>query len=67
MEFAELTGKETIIDAYCGIGTIGMVASKNAGQVIGCELNPDAVRDARINAKINGVENIEFVCADAGE
>lgn len=67
IEFADLKGTEKVIDAYCGIGTIGMVASKNAGQVIGCELNPDAVRDARINAKINGVENIEFVCADAGE
>ena len=67
MEFADLNGKERVIDAYCGIGTIGLVASKNAGRVIGCELNPDAVRDAKINAKINGVENINFVCADAGE
>ena len=67
MEFAGLNGKERVIDAYCGIGTIGLVASKNAGRVIGCELNPDAVRDAKINAKINGVENINFVCADAGE
>ncbi|MBE6800492.1 MAG: 23S rRNA (uracil(1939)-C(5))-methyltransferase RlmD [Ruminococcaceae bacterium] len=67
IEFAGLSGKEKVIDAYCGIGTIGIVASKNAGEVIGCELNPDAVRDARINAKINGIENIKFVCADAGE
>lgn len=67
IEFANLKGTEKVIDAYCGIGTIGMVASKSAGQVIGCEVNPDAVRDARINAKINGVENIKFVCADAGE
>lgn len=67
MEFADLNGKERVIDAYCGIGTIGLVVSKNAGRVIGCELNPDAVRDAKINAKINGVENINFVCADAGE
>ena len=67
MEFAELSGTETVIDAYCGIGTIGMVASKNAREVIGCELNPDAVRDAKINARINGVENIKFICADAGE
>lgn len=67
IDFAELSGKEKVIDAYCGIGTIGMVASKNAGAVIGCELNPDAVRDAKINAKINGVENIKFICADAGE
>lgn len=67
IEFAKLSGKEKVIDAYCGIGTIGMVAAKNAGEVIGCELNPDAVRDAKINAKINGVKNIKFVCADAGE
>lgn len=67
IEFADLKGNEKVIDAYCGIGTIGMVASKGAGQVIGCEVNPDAIKDAKINAKINGVENIEFVCADAGE
>lgn len=67
MEFADLSGEERVIDAYCGIGTIGMVASEKAGEVIGCELNPDAVRDAKINARINGVENINFVCADAGE
>lgn len=67
IEFAELQGNERVIDAYCGIGTIGMVASKTAGEVIGCEVNPDAVRDAKINAKINGVENIKFICADAGE
>ena len=67
IEFADLKGNERVIDAYCGIGTIGMVASRTAGEVIGCEVNPDAVRDAKINAKINGVENIKFVCADAGE
>ncbi len=67
IEFADLKGDERVIDAYCGIGTIGMVASKTAGEVIGCEVNPDAVRDAKINAKINGVDNIKFVCADAGE
>lgn len=67
IEFASLTGKENVIDAYCGIGTIGIIASKNAGEVIGCELNPDAVRDAKTNAKINGIENIKFVCTDAGE
>ncbi len=67
VEFALLTGKEKVIDAYCGIGTIGIVASDKAGEVIGCELNADAVADARVNAKINGVENIKFFCADAGE
>lgn len=67
VEFALLTGKEKVIDAYCGIGTIGIVASDKAGEIIGCELNADAVADARVNAKINGVENIKFFCADAGE
>ncbi len=67
VEFADLSGKERVIDAYCGIGTIGIVASKAAGEVIGCELNADAVRDAKVNAKINNIENIKFFCADAGE
>lgn len=67
VEFAGLSGKERVIDAYCGIGTIGIVASKNAGEVIGCELNSDAVKDAKVNAKINNIENIKFICADAGE
>lgn len=67
IEFADLKGDEKVIDAYCGIGTIGMVASKKAREVIGCELNPDAVRDAKVNAKINDVKNIHFICADAGE
>ncbi len=67
IEFANLNGTEKVIDAYCGIGTIGIVASKSAGEVIGCELNPEAIRDAKVNAKINGIENIRFVCADAGE
>ncbi len=67
MELAGLTGKETVIDAYCGIGTIGLVASKQAGKVIGVELNPDAVQDAIVNCKRNGVKNARFYCGDAGE
>ena len=67
IDFAELSGKERVIDAYCGIGTIGIVASKKAGEVIGCEVNPDAIRDAKVNAKINDIKNIQFICADAGE
>lgn len=67
VEFAGLSGKERVVDAYCGIGTIGIVASKNAGEVIGCELNSDAVKDAKVNAKINDIDNIKFICADAGE
>lgn len=67
VELAALTGKETVVDAYCGIGTIGMVASSRAGQVIGVEVNRDAVRDAVANAKLNGIRNIYFHTADAGE
>ena len=67
IEYAGLTGKETILDAYCGIGTIGMIVSDKAKRVIGVELNSDAVRDARTNAKINKIENIELYNKDAGE
>ena len=67
MEYAELTGKERVIDAYCGIGTIGMVASKKAREVIGVELNRNAVKDARINAKLNQIKNITFYEGDAGK
>ena len=67
LEFAELTGKETIIDAYCGTGTIGIIAADGAKRVIGVELNKDAVRDGVTNAKINGVKNIEFYHKDAGQ
>ncbi|MBS4916107.1 MAG: 23S rRNA (uracil(1939)-C(5))-methyltransferase RlmD [Clostridiales bacterium] len=67
MELADLTGKETVIDAYCGIGTIGLIASRMAGRVIGVESNPDAVRDAISNARRNGVKNAYFTRADAGD
>lgn len=66
MEFAGLTGKETVIDAYCGIGTISLVAAKKAKMVIGVELNKDAVRDAKINAKENMIKNVIFKEDDAG-
>lgn len=66
MEYARLTGKETVLDAYCGTGTIGMIASDRAGKVLGVELNKDAVRDARSNAKGNHISNIEFYQNDAG-
>ncbi len=67
IEYAGLTGKETVIDAYSGIGTIGMIASDHAKQVISVELNGDAVRDAISNAKINKIKNIQFCKADAGD
>lgn len=65
IELAGLTGKETVLDAYCGIGTIGIIAASHAKQVIGVELNADAVRDAVQNARCNQVDNIRFYCNDA--
>lgn len=67
LEYMELTGNETVIDAYCGTGTIGMLASEGAKRVIGVELNADAVKDAKFNAKRNNIENIEFYTADASD
>ena len=67
VELAGLTGKERVMDAYCGIGTIGMAAADQAGEVIGVELNRAAVRDAISSAKANGVKNIRFMAGDAGE
>lgn len=66
MEFADIKKSDIVIDAYCGTGTIGIIASKYAGHVYGVELNKDAVRDAKKNAKLNNIENIDFVNADAG-
>ncbi|MCI1952963.1 MAG: 23S rRNA (uracil(1939)-C(5))-methyltransferase RlmD [Clostridiales bacterium] len=67
MDFAHLTGTETVIDAYCGIGTIGLVASKKAKKVIGIEINPAAVKDAIRNAKLNKAKNAQFFTGDAGD
>ena len=67
MELAQLDKTTSVLDAYCGIGTIGLVAAKTAGRVIGVELNPDAVKDAISNCKRNGMENARFYCADAGD
>ena len=67
IRYADLTGKETIVDAYCGIGTIGLAAAKKAKKIIGIELNKDAVRDARINARENHYKNASYYQGDAGE
>lgn len=66
ISMAGLTGNERVMDAYCGIGTIGLIASRNAKEVISVELNPDAVRDAVTNAKRNGIKNVSFYQNDAG-
>ena len=67
IEYAELTGEEVVVDAYCGTGTIGIIMADKAKEVIGVELNKDAVKDARINAKRNDCKNISFYEKDAGE
>lgn len=66
LEYADFKGNERIIDAYCGTGTIGLIASKTVQSVLGVEINRDAVKDARENARLNGIENIKFFAADAG-
>ena len=65
VEAAGLTGREVVLDAYCGIGTIGLTAAGHAKQVVGVELNRDAVQDAISNARRNGVKNARFFAADA--
>ena len=67
IEYANLTENDIVLDAYCGTGTIGLVASKYAKQVVGVELNSDAVKDAKKNAKLNQITNTSFYNADAGE
>jgi len=66
LDFAGLTGKETVLDLYCGIGTISLCLAQRAGKVIGAEIVPQAIEDAKANAKRNGVDNADFFCGDAG-
>jgi len=64
ISLAGLTGRETVLDAYCGTGTIGICAASSAGRVVGVEINPDAVRDAISNSRANRVLNARFYCSD---
>ena len=64
---AEITKDDTVLDLYCGVGTITLAMAGAAGKVIGVEVIPQAVEDARDNAKRNGIENAEFFCGDAGQ
>ncbi len=66
-EYAALTGSETLLDLYCGTGTIGLSMADKAGKVIGVELVPQAVEDAKKNAALNGIHNAEFLCMDAAK
>ncbi len=64
-EYAALTGKETVLDLYCGAGTIGLSMAKSAKEIIGVEIVPEAIEDAKINAEINSISNARFICGDA--
>lgn len=65
LELAALTGNETVLDLYCGIGTISLALAKNARRVIGAEVVPEAIKDAKANAARNGITNAGFFCGDA--
>jgi len=67
MEYADLTGKETVLDLYCGTGTITLCLARRAGLAIGAEISKEAIEDAKENAAWNQIENVRFLCADAGE
>lgn len=65
LSFAELSGSETVWDLYCGIGTISLFLAKQCGKVIGVEIVPEAIENAKENARLNGIENVEFYCGAA--
>lgn len=65
-EYAELSGNETVLDLYCGAGTIGLSFADKARKIIGCEIVREAVENAVQNARLNGITNAEFYCGDAG-
>lgn len=67
INLAELKPNDIVIDAYCGTGTIGLSLASRVRKVIGVELNKEAIKDAKINAKINNITNAEFICDDAGK
>ena len=67
LDYADIKKTDRVIDAYAGVGTIGMLCSDGAREVLSVELNADAVRDAKKNSKLNGIQNMRFVCADATE
>lgn len=67
LEMANLSGQESLLDAYCGTGTIGLIAADRVKQVTGVEINREAVKDAVLNAKMNHIQNARFVCQDAGQ
>ena len=67
LEYAALDGDDLAFDLYCGAGTISLCLAQKAGKVIGAEIVPEAIENAKSNAALNGIGNAEFICADAGE
>lgn len=67
IELANLKATDNVFDAYCGIGTIGLIASKKVNSVTGVEIIKEAIKDANINKRINNINNATFICGDAGE
>ncbi len=67
LEYAALSKEDLAFDLYCGAGTISLCLAREAGHVIGAEIVPEAIENAKSNARLNGIENAEFLCADAGE
>lgn len=65
LEYAKLSSQETVIDAYCGIGTISLFLAQKAGKVYGIEVVKEAIQDAKHNAKINGITNVEFLVGES--
>lgn len=67
IEFADIKNTDEVFDAYCGIGTISLIASKKAKSVLGVEIVKEAIKDAKINAKLNNISNCSFICDDASK
>lgn len=66
LEYAKISKNDTVVDLYCGVGTITLFLAKYAKQVIGIEIVEDAIKNAKENARLNDIKNVEFVCSDAG-
>ena len=66
-EYAGLTDNEILLDLYCGAGTIGLSMADSVKKLVGVEIIPSAIENAKRNAELNGISNVEFICADAGK
>ena len=66
-KFANVSQDQTVLDLYCGIGTIGLTLAGSCEKLVGVEMIPDAIANAKVNARLNGITNAKFVCADAAD